>query len=284
MEVIFIKNKLKCFSCGEEKGLKDFYRSPSDLYEQEGKMLVCKSCIKKRYEKLLSLYKGDKLKAFKHTLLNLDAYFDELLYKQCISTEENFLGEYFRLLATRDRKYKTSLDNTAMGEESKLTTNSVTDDLVDFWGEGYEYKDYLTLEMKYKQYTKYYPSESMQEKQIIKTLCELEVEKTKCRINGDMNGYNKMNDQISKKMGELDIIPSKAKKYGEDKDLVVGKLIEMIEKEEPIPDVHPEFNDIDRIMYWLNRYFIKPLRKVINLEPAIYTEEDERYEPPKRKD
>ena len=28
-------------------------------------------------------------------------------------------------------------------------------------------------------------------------------------------------------MAELDIIPSKAKKYSEDKDLVVGKLIEM---------------------------------------------------------
>ena len=67
------------------------------------------------------------------------------------------------------------------------------------------------------------------------------------------------------------------------KDLVVGKLIEMIEKDEPIPDVHPEFKDVDRILYWLNRYFISPMKKVFGLEPAIYTEEDEIYDPPSKK-
>lgn len=281
MEVIFIKNKLKCFSCGEEKGLKEFYRSSSMIYQQDGKMLVCKSCIKKRYEKLLSLYKGDKLNAFKHTLLNFDVYFDVNLYNQCIAKEDNFLGEYFRLLSTRERKYKSSLDNIINDEES--SEGYVSEDLVNFWGEGFDYKDYISLEKKYKNYIRYYPSESMQEKQIIKTLCELEIQKNKLRIQGDINGYIKVNDQISKKMGELDIIPSKAKKYSEDKDLVVGKLIEMIEKEEPIPDVHPEFTDIDRILYWLNRYFIKPFKKVFNLEPAIYTEEDEVYAPPSKK-
>lgn len=281
MEVIYIKNKLKCFSCGETKVLKEFYRSSSMIYQHEGKMLVCKSCIKKRYEKLLSLYKGDKLNAFKHTLLNFDVYFDIDLYNLCISKEDNFLGEYFRLLSTKERKYKTSLDNIINSESS--SEGELKDELVDFWGEGYNYKDYLSLERKYKNYIRYYPSETMQEKQIIKTLCELEVQKANSIIKRDINEQLKINDQISKKMAELDVIPSKAKKYSEDKDLVVGKLIEMIEKEEPIPDVHEEFNDVDRILYWLNRYFIKPFKKVFNLEPAVYTEEDEIYAPPSKK-
>ena len=284
MEVIKIakeKNKQKCLCCGEDKTPREFYRTPSTVYHQNGKMIVCKSCIKKRYEALLSAYKGDKLLAFKHTLLNFDVYFDLDLYNVCIKKEDSFVGEYFRLLATKERRDKTSINNVSEGDVSPDET--ISDELVFFWGKGYDYESYMSLQRKYENYIQYYPSESMQEKQIIKTLCELEVQKEKSIIKGDTNEQLKINDQISKKMGELDIIPSKAKKYGEDKDLIVGKIIEMIEKEEPIPDVHPEFNDIDRILYWLNRYFINPFKKVFGLEPAIYTEEDEIYAPPSKK-
>lgn len=142
--------------------------------------------------------------------------------------EDNFVGEYFRLLATKERRDKTSIDNIINGDSS--ATGLISDELVLFWGRGYDYESYMSLERKYENYIKYYPSESMQEKQIIKTLCELEVQKEKSIIKGDTNEQLKINDQISKKMAELDIIPSKAKKYSEDKDLVVGKLIEMIEK------------------------------------------------------
>lgn len=284
MEVMAIarqQTKLKCYCCGEERGLKEFYRASSSLYQQNGKMLVCKHCIKRRYEQLLAVYKGDKVQAFKHTLMNFDVYFDLDLYNVCVKKEDNFVGEYFRLLATKERRDKTSIDNIMDGDSS--ATGLISDELVLFWGRGYDYESYMSLERKYENYIKYYPSESMQEKQIIKTLCELEVQKEKSIIKGDTNEQLKINDQISKKMAELDIIPSKAKKYGEDKDLVFGKLIEMIEKDEPIPDVHQEFKDVDRILYWLNRYFISPMKKVFGLEPAIYTEEDEIYDPPSKK-
>lgn len=251
------------------------------MYQQNGKMLVCKHCIKRRYEQLLAVYKGDKVQAFKHTLMNFDVYFDLDLYNVCVKKEDNFVGEYFRLLATKERRDKTSIDNIMDGDSS--ATGLISDELVLFWGRGYDYESYMSLERKYENYIKYYPSESMQEKQIIKTLCELEVQKEKSIIKGDTNEQLKINDQISKKMAELDIIPSKAKKYGEDKDLVFGKLIEMVEKDEPIPDVHQEFKDVDRILYWLNRYFISPMKKVFGLEPAIYTVEDEIYDPPSKK-
>lgn len=61
-------------------------------------------------------------------------------------------------------------------------TGLISDELVLFWGRGYDYESYMSLERKYENYIKYYPSESMQEKQIIKTLCELEVQKKKVSL------------------------------------------------------------------------------------------------------
>lgn len=263
----------RCPICKEEKVAKDYYRSSSEWNTQKktNKMIICKNCVRERYERLLLVYEGDTAAAFKHLLLNLDVYFDEALFNDCLIKTDgsNFLGEYFKGLLTRERREKNSLDSRVdLGKEAQYISvedGIVKEEIIDFWGEGYTSRDYIKLEKKYKKFLKYYPSETLSQQEIIKTLCELDIEKEKRRVSGDVNGYNKIVDQISKKMAELDVIPSKMKKFSEDKDLTVGMLIEKIEREEPIPDIHPEFNDIDKISYIMNTYFINPMKVVFGL-------------------
>ena len=131
------------------------------------------------------------------------------------------------------------------------------------------------LEKRYKKYYKNYPSEKLQQQVIIMSICKLELEQEKCRINENYQQYANLDKQISTKMGELDVIPSKQKKYGEDKNLVYGALIGVYEENDPIPEPLDIFIDVDGFKKMLDRYFIKPFKKVFGLDKNIYTSEDE---------
>lgn len=279
--------KIICNCCSKELRVSEFYKSNSKLNLVTGKLPICKSCLQDRYNELLTIYEGNSNDAWRHICFNLDIFYDENLYIEC-SSKDNFIGEYFRLLSTKDRKDKTSLNNTLKNgdvNDIALEDGVINSELIDFWGEGYSASEYNRLERKYKKYTKHYPSEKLQEQEIIRNLCELEMMRENCRISGDKTGYDKVNTQIRKSMDDLNVLPSKMQKYGEDKNLTIGKLIETIEKEEPIPDVHPEFDDIDKIKWMLDRYFINPFKKVFGLDNTIDYEkmENDTYEESKNK-
>ena len=104
----------------------------------------------------------------------------------------------------------------------------------------------------------------------------LEVLRERAVVKNDQKDFKALTDQISKRMEELNVLPSKMSKYGEDDNLSYGNLIAIIEKNEPIPDVHEEYNDVDKIKWWLNRYFLNPIKKLMNNDSSPYTEEDEK--------
>lgn len=278
------KGKIKCSCCGEEKSaVRDYYSSSSDLYKDVGVFPYCKKCVEELYNRLILKYENDKKLAAKRLFIMLDIFYDEDLYNSCLIKGKRWLGEYMKIKANAKYKDKSSLDNINSDEpiEEKIPKKEkkkslITEEMIDEWGEGYDEKEYLKLEKKYKKYNKNYPSKTLQQQQIIKAICELEVEKEKCRRSGLYSDYDKLHKQISAKMAELDVIPSKQKKYGEDKNMVYGNFIKIIEEEDPIPKPLPEFEDLDKFEYMLNRYFIKPFKKVFGLDKDIYTSEDEK--------
>lgn len=270
-------SKIVCTQCHSEKDAKEFYRSYSDMYGGLRKLPLCKTCLEKRFVKLLNLYQGNTKGAFKHLMLNLDVYYSEDLFTELFDEDENKLIErYFGALNKSKDKTKTSENNIdKLSETDVKLTKEVPYDLIVRWGRGREEDEYFLLQAKYDEYSQSYPSDELQEKVIIRDICELEMERELYRRDKNPNAYTKIMQEISRKMGELDVIPSKRKSYGEDKNMIVGKLIEEIENKEPIPNTHKEFEDVDGFMKMLNRYFIKPLRKALGLDKTNYTYEDE---------
>lgn len=259
-------SKKTCSCCEKELRQQDFYRSNSKLYS-DGKLPICKSCFNSRFEELLTTYNGDINAAFRHLLMNFDIYYQEELYLQC-SSKENFIGEYMRMCgSTKERKDKTSLNNKMEVKEIKevsLEDGVVTQELVDFWGSGYTFYEYTTLERKYKMYSEHYPNKRLQEQEMIKQLCELDIMKENCRKSGDKNGYDKICTQIRKTMDDLRVLP---KQSGEDEEeLTLGNIIRMIEYEEPIPMTTPEFNDVNKIEQIMSKYFVTPFKRVLGLK------------------
>jgi hypothetical protein len=260
-------NKMTCRKCGKEKvDVRDFYSTPSQLYNTVGRIDVCKECIQERYNELLTIYGGKANDAFRHLLMNFDIHYCAELYEKS-STTDNLIGEYMRLVNQRkETRDKTSMNNTIDSIEINdvsLEDGIISMDLIDFWGEGYSAREYTRLEKSYKKYSEHYPNKRLQEQEIIKQLCELEIMKENCRRTGDRNGYDKISTQIRKTMEDLRVLPKQAE---EEQTNNLGYIIELIEYNEPIPMKHKEFDDVNGIEKLIERTFIRPFKRVFGLK------------------
>ena len=270
--------KKVCLKCTSEKRLGEFYKSNSEL-NSDGKLPWCKDCVQDRYNTLLTIYNGRSLDSFKHLLFNLDEFFSEELYNECVMKDgTKFIGEYFKVV-NRDKNYRenTSLNNTLESNESKdiqLEDGNIVDEsLVDKWGEGYTASEYRKLERKYKIYSEHYPNRRLQEQEILKQLAELDIMKEKCRVSGDKNGYDKISTQIRRTMEDLNVLPKQS--ADEEEELTLGNIIKMIEYEEPIPMTSPEFDDVNKIEKIMDKYFITPFKRVLGLKNKDFGDVDE---------
>ena len=288
-------SKIYCSCCGREQNEREFLFSSSKLHAHTSKLPLCKSCLNKRFKELHAQYNGDVKQALQHFCYNLDLYYDEEILNSMENEKINvFAVEYIKEINRhRSNREKTSIGNPlyflsssqVFNNESEPVGYAETADTKPFvaskevlrrWGRNKFSPDELEmLEYKYEELISEYPSEKYQEREIIKDICQIEIKLDKMYKNDDQSNYVKLLDQKSKKMEQLNVIPSKQKQYGEDKSMTLGQLIRRIEEEEPIPDTSEEFEDIDRIKFLINRYFTAPMRKVLGIDKAEYTIEDE---------
>ena len=272
----------QCSGTGKFKPtVRDFYSTQSMLYAHDKKLPMSKEVVDKYFKKLLKNYDNDHRLAFIHLCMVLDMYYDEETYLKCVEKYgNNFLGNYIRII-NRDKNFKglSALDNmlTYDGVTNIVTGNTITsNEVIEFWGKGFQDDEYELLQRKYEQYTDNYPSKTIQEVNLIKTICMLEVLRERAIVKNDQKAFENLTNQISKRMEELNVLPSKMKQYGEDDNLIYGNLIATIEKNEPITDSHKEYDDVARIKWWINRYFLNPIKKLMMEDSSPYTEEDEK--------
>ena len=106
----------------------------------------------------------------------------------------------------------------------------------------------------------------------------LEVLRERAIVKNDQKAFENLTNQISKRMEDLNVLPSKMQKYGNSDKITPGQLILEVETKEPIPDKHPEFNDVDKIEWWVERYLARPIRLFFGLETGDITYKDVEYD------
>lgn len=272
--------KKSCTKCGESKRLGDFYKSNSEL-NNDGKTSICKQCVQDRYETLLTIYDGKSMESFKHLLFNLDEFFSEELYNECVMKDgTKFIGEYFKVV-NRDKNYRenTSLNNTLESNETKdiqLEDGVIVNErLIVEWGRGRQREDYMILEKRYKELANRFPSKSPEEQYIIKDICKLELDIEECRRLGKTDKIASLENIKSKKMKDLDIIPSEKKNSMSDKDIkIFGMGMKIYETTRPIPKIAETFNDVDNMNSYWDRTIVKPMAKMQGLANGEYSLEN----------
>lgn len=286
--------KMYCTQCGKEKNERDFLYSSSKLYAYNSKIPICKECLNKRFKELYTMYNGDAKTALKHLCMNFDIFFDEEVYNNMVDIKVHiYATEYIKKInRNKVNKDRSSLDNPifssyanekveeptfAVGLDTVDNTEfEVTKEMLRRWGKNkFTTEELEMLEYKYEELISEYPSEKYQEREIIKDICQIEVQMDRAYKNKDHNAYARFQNIKSEKMAELNVIPSKQKQYDEDKSMTLGQMIKRFEEEEPIPTTTEEFNDVDKIRFNIERYFLKPMRKAMGIDKSKYTIKDE---------
>lgn len=89
------------------------------------------------------------------------------------------------------------IDNTTL-----KNTFEITNDMLKRWGKNkFTNEELEILEYKYEELISEYPSEKYQEREIIKDICQIEIQMDRAYKNGDHNAYAKFQNIKSEKNG-----------------------------------------------------------------------------------
>lgn len=226
---------------------------PDDYYP------VCKKCIDEIVHDPLTGYKD-----FLNVLMGINRPFKE----------DTFIGvdryrmKYLSLIARENSPYKDEVfvdsDRLFNVREARLTEDSIekltVEELRDcelYWGSDYTEDEYIFLITRYESYCKTYDVDSPTFQSIITQICQLELDIRKKRLkSSDTSKETKLILDLMKSAG---IAPSQEKESKTNANETFGNWVKIWENEKPVPEVLPEFKDVDGIEKYVRNTFLSPM-------------------------
>lgn len=279
--------KKTCIKCGKEQNATNYYSTSDIDFFPDGKIHVCKNCCEsiieeKGFEGFQSLMR----------LINKPIYDD--LYKG-----SNGAGDYVRQMNSLPQ-YKNNVynDSTLFNEPKSISNSKVNkikakelseeelQDLIDFFGEGYEEKDYIYLISEYEDYLNRYEVDSKTLENLIKEICLTQLDIRKKRANGEK--VDQQQKTLQDLLGSSNLKPVQENSSSSLEQVeTFGTLIKKFENEHPIPEPHESWKDVDGIGKYIRTFFLGHLTRVFGKENPYQDEYNEVIEeftvrPPKR--
>lgn len=167
------------------------------------------------------------------------------------------------------------LEDTDAGDDRDLTQ-----DLFYFWGAGFEPDEYLTLQEEYEDWMTRYIVDSKAREQLIKEACKTKILMNRALKEGNTEQYSKLSDLWKKNMDAAELSPRAERVAAKETEIPLGVMVQRFEKERPIGQPDPEWEDVDGIMKLILVYFIGHLSAmcgVKNRYATMYHEEMDKY-------
>ncbi len=290
-------SRKRCTACGEDKRPAiDFYLSRSKLYKfNDGRMPVCKECLSSLFKELNAKY-SDEVKALYHLCMLFDIYFDRDLVEKSsannnFSDEDNLLKSYMKNVNSLNQyKFKDSMSSDCVVLDDNLLESkkeyeevetdtelsiSITPKIRRRWGKGYTDEEYEDLEYFYEEYKNNLDHEDdFMKLELIQEMCTIKFIRDKAKRNGDYKTAREYSDLLSKKMADANLKPSQKKILGEADDDTFGMKLLAYERDRPVPEVLPEYKDVDKFWGYLVKNMIKPFANALGLASGEYSIEE----------
>lgn len=276
-----VASRLYCRKCGQTKHHKNFKTSFDLWMDSNGMMSVCNDCICQVYDGFLASEK-DQNKA----TLRLCRTFNWLYREETISktneqlADKRRVGHYALLyhgnlatwgsLAANHRESSgTKLDlkfvePTSFNMSNPVDPNEVSQDVVDFWGEGYTSDNYRSFERTLAQFRKTHQIDTRTDLGLLKLIVLKEYQIDKTRIEGkDTTSLEKSYAELIKTAGLNRISDANSGKNME----AFSLFIKQIEEKSPaeLYKDRKKFADYDGIDLYLHNYVRKPLKNFMGL-------------------
>lgn len=283
----------QCRKCGSAYGrLKgNFPVSYAQLYKGQGYMPYCRECVDGMYDAYYALCK-DSRAAVRQMCRKLDLYWDESVYQYAELRAANRSMMTAYIARSNSVSYAgKSYDDTLIEENalwSGLTTNvekaiEIDDDpikdiqleadpeLADFWGADYSPEFLIRLDKRYKKWTKDQGELEPGSVSLFKHICILE--ETIATDSAAGRPVDKNVNTLNSLLGSLNLKPAQKKDdsaNGAVDSSPMGVWIRRFENERPIPEVDPELRDVDKIVHYIQVFFLGHLAKMLG-KTTVYS-------------
>jgi len=269
-----------CRKCQSTLSLEKFYEATNPMLDTNGRISICRECCNLLYKEYFSIYNNLE-RALDLTCRDLDVRFDSRILIQVQSHIEKLLssgkkaeavfGYYKSKLGSTGKnnekfdsfRYKDSnnlnynLEKRLIGEENK----EVDEDLVLFWGKGFNIEDYIFLEIELSNWQKTHKCDNHAELILLKEICMKQL------IIRNNRAENKDVSKDVKELQELfktcSVDPAKANAIGSGQSVDrFGVWVKDIEALKPAEwwNKQEKYKDMDGFMPYINNYIVRPIK------------------------
>jgi len=275
-----------CNRCGKKyQTLSSFPTNNSLVYSMDGHIPVCNTCLRDIWHKFYN-YFGSARTATKRTCMAFDFYYNEKLF-QSVYDENNdskyIFREYVQRTSLRQFQGRTFDNSIQEGEafttddanalldkirqrqeenESYVDDDEIPQDIIDFWGEGFESSQYRLLDKHYKFIRETNPNCDSNQELFINDLCKIYMLKEEALRNGSADEFNKLSENYRKTFIQAGLKATKDNSTMEDFKLgVTAETIEMYTPSEYYKN-KKLYKDFDGIGDYFKRIVMRPLKNL----------------------
>lgn len=281
-----------CRKCGTSYGrLKgNFPVSYGFLYKGQGYMPYCRDCIDKMYDAYYMVCKDSRI-ATRQMCRKLDLYWSESIYQFAELRAANrsmmtayiaransgsFAGKSYDDTLNEEGALWSSLspgaDVSVTGQNASIESEEAIDpELVDFWGADYSPEFLLKLDKRYKGWTAGQEDLEPAAISLFKHICILE--ETIAIDSAAGRPFDKNLNTLNGLLGSLNMKPVQKKDDaggGNVDNAPMGVWIRRFENERPIPEPDPELKDVDKIVRYIQVFFLGHLAKMLG-KTTVYS-------------
>lgn len=284
-----------CFKCGKaysrRKGF--FPVNYSQLNKGIGHTPICKDCIDNMYDTYLSQC-NDAKTAVRQMCRKLDLYWNESVYENVErkSTTRSMMTNYIAKINTvtfAGKCYDDTLSSegtlwsfdTQGSQEQNYNINqpisnidteqindTVSEDIVEFWGSGYTSEMYKELEQRREYWMSGYPEGTILDKgteTLLRQACYLELDINKARIEG--KATDKLINALNTVLGSANLKPAQ-KKDELDSSIAntpMGVWLYRYENLRPLPEIDDDLKDVNGLKKYIFTW-MGHLCKMLNIK------------------
>lgn len=302
-----------CYKCGKGYPRKRSFFPVSHALQHKGVsyLPVCRDCVEQMYSQYLSVCKDQKL-AVRLMCRKLDLYWNDKKYEEAaaMATNRTIMAHYMQKISTYLYAGK-SYDDTLVEEGTlwcvtkedyaqfwKIDTElkeieeeepviedvsvEIPEDVIEFWGRGFDDDMYLELEQRKNYWTSQIPEDmemNIGTTMLIKQACIQELDIKNNIANGKPvdKGINSLNNIL----GSLGLKPNQQKNDALNQELAstpLGVWIYRYEKDLPLPEIDPQLKDVNKVKKYVFTWMghLCKMMGVKNGYTKLYEEEIER--------
>lgn len=283
-----------CSKCGEifsgNARMKNFSKAQSTLYKGNDRYLNwCKDCVNDLYEHYKSRLKDEQM-ALRRMCMHLDVYWSEEIYESLldVSSDKPLFRAYLEKANSRKyagKTYDDTLDeeylsaqeanifiNEVTGEkisekdlpktrEEGLTLYGVTSEDIDFWGDQFEPKQYVSLDKKYVSWVNGKGKLTPAQQSLYKQVCITELRIDQEIMNGDSSKVASLQSSLTNLMQKLGITPSQSKENDLAEKNTFAVIAKKLEDRKRIKDA----TEKNRFIVLYTIYYLGHLCKMLGL-------------------